>query len=164
MGGVKDFVITSTRVDPKPGNTHGKSDSKDQDAAQGEKRYGGTLKSSILPFSGSIFGLVGFFLQFQGLRGLSWPSSVAQLIAIILMAVLRASIRYSLSHLPKHYSATENFEMEWLSLHLVLCLKDSFPRPFSLNGKLFFCSQRRDQRNDKISPRYEAVLEGDYGR
>lgn len=138
MGGVKDFVITSTRVDPKPGNTHGKSDSKDQDAAQGEKRYGGTLKSSILPFSGSIFGLVGFFLQFQGLRGLSWPSSVAQLIAIILMAVLRASIRYSLSHLPKHYSATENFEMEWLSLHLVLCLKDSFPRPFSLNGKLFF--------------------------
>ena len=112
VGGVKDSLITSTRVDPKPGNTHEKSNSKDQDSAPGEKRYGGIFTSSILPFSGSLFGLIGFFVQFQGLRGLSWPSSVAQLIAIILMAVLRASIRYSLSQLPKHYSATENFEIE----------------------------------------------------
>ncbi|MCJ1342203.1 hypothetical protein MMC31_000383 [Peltigera leucophlebia] len=134
VGGVKDSVITSTRVDPQPGKTHGRSYNKDQDAAQREKRYSATFTSSILPFSGSIFGLTGFFLQFQGLRGLSWPSSVAQLIAIILMAVLRASIRYSLSHLPKHYSATDNFEMEWLSLHLVLCLKDSIPIPVAIEG------------------------------
>lgn len=135
VGGVKDYVITSTREDPKPGNAQGESTVQEKKRNSGTFRSSiGTFRSSILPFSGSIFGLVGFFVQFQGLRGLSWPSSVAQLVAIILMAVLRAYIRNSLSHLPEYYSATKNFEMEWLSLRLVLCPNGSFLIPFLQKG------------------------------
>ena len=114
-----DQVITSTRADPNSGDTNS------DDA---------TFAAHMLALSGAVLGLVGFFLQFQGLRGLSWPSSVAQLVAIILMAVIRASVRYSLSRRPQQYAATETFEMEWLSLRLVLCRNDQFPTPFLSNN------------------------------
>lgn len=56
-----------------------------------------TFVAHMLVLSRAVLGLVGFFLQFQGLRGLSWPSSVAYLIAIILMAVIKVSVKYLLS-------------------------------------------------------------------
>lgn len=110
-----NHIITSTRADPKSGDTHS------DDA---------TFAAQMLALAGAVFGLLGFFSQFQGLRGLSWPSSVAQFVAIILMGAIRASVRYSLSRRPQQYIATETFEMEWLSLRLVLCQKDQFPTPF----------------------------------
>ena len=119
VGGLKNYIITSTRADLNSGD---KSQEMTTDHA--------TFVAHVLALSGAILGLVGFFLQFQGMRGLSWPSSVAQLIAIIVMAVIRASVRYSLSRRPQQYSVTETFEMEWLSLRLVLCRKDQFPTPF----------------------------------
>lgn len=128
VGGPKDYIITSTRADPISANTS----------------QGATFTAHVLALSGAFFGLIGFFLQFQGLRGLTWPSSVAQLIAIILMAIIRASVRYSLSRRPKQYAVTETFEIEWLSLRLALCRKDQFPTPFLQNNRV----------NGERSPRY----------
>lgn len=119
VGGLKDYIINSTRVDPKLG-----------DKSHETTTHHATLEAHVLALSGAVFGLLGFFLQFQGLRGLSWPSLVAQLIAIILMAAIRASVRYSVSRHPEQYIVAETFEMEWLSLRLVLCRKDQFPTPF----------------------------------
>jgi hypothetical protein len=48
----------------------------------------------------------------MGLRGLAYPCSIAQLIAILLMALIRALIRRRLGHLPAYCGAFTNFEMD----------------------------------------------------
>ncbi|KAM7212774.1 Ankyrin repeat-containing domain protein [Rhypophila decipiens] len=45
---------------------------------------------------------VGFIAQFVGLRGLAFPCSIAQLLAILVMALIRAGIRRRLGRIPAH--------------------------------------------------------------
>jgi hypothetical protein len=62
---------------------------------------------------------LGFVTQFMGLRGLAYPCSIAQLIAILLMAFIRALIRRRLGYLPAHCGAFTNFEMDSFATCLV---------------------------------------------
>lgn len=67
---------------------------------------------------GAIVSLCGFVAQFVGLRGLHWSSSIAQLIAIASMVVLRAWVRRNLVQLPASRRLLSGHEMDWLAMTL----------------------------------------------
>ena len=62
---------------------------------------------------------IGFVVQFMGLRGLTYPCSIAQLIAILLMALVRAVIRRRLGHEVYHCPAPARFEVDFLAIRVV---------------------------------------------
>ncbi|KAM6516371.1 hypothetical protein FALCPG4_014555 [Fusarium falciforme] len=62
---------------------------------------------------------LGFIAQFMGLRGLAFPCSIAQLGAIFIMALIRASIRRRLGRVPAHCPALEGYELDFLATQLV---------------------------------------------
>ncbi|KAF1829329.1 hypothetical protein BDW02DRAFT_510211 [Decorospora gaudefroyi] len=66
----------------------------------------------FLTICASVLGLVGFILQFEGLRGLAWPTAVSQLGAILLVALLRAFIRRRLGKNPKAVKAIAGHELD----------------------------------------------------
>ncbi|KAA8894727.1 hypothetical protein FN846DRAFT_785993 [Sphaerosporella brunnea] len=59
--------------------------------------------------------LVGFIFQFQGLRGLHWSASIAQLVAIFLMTAVRAWVRRGLIVEPTAERVLDGYEMDWLA-------------------------------------------------
>jgi hypothetical protein len=61
----------------------------------------------------------GFIVQFIGLRGLTYPISIAQLVAILLMALVRALIRRRLGREPCHCHAFHRFEVDFLATRVV---------------------------------------------
>ncbi|KAF8241183.1 hypothetical protein K440DRAFT_638066, partial [Wilcoxina mikolae CBS 423.85] len=67
---------------------------------------------------GVFFGLSGFILQFQGLRGMNWSASIAQLVCIFLMTIWRAWIRRGLIANPVPIKLREHHEMDWLALRI----------------------------------------------
>lgn len=62
---------------------------------------------------------VGFVIQFMGLRGLTYPVSIAQLVAVFLMALVRAIIRRRLGRLPAYCPAFARYEVDYLATRLV---------------------------------------------
>ena len=73
--------------------------------------------------AGIFFSLVGFVLQFQGLRGMNWATSVAHLVAISVMTFLRAWIRRGLMGRPIPKKVLDGHEMDWLALWIARCRK-----------------------------------------
>ncbi|KAM6513874.1 hypothetical protein FALCPG4_015075 [Fusarium falciforme] len=67
---------------------------------------------------GTGIGLCGFVVQFVGLRGLHWSVSVAQLVAVLIMATLRAWVSRGLSAAPGTNPLPSRFELEWFALTL----------------------------------------------
>lgn len=72
----------------------------------------------IMAITGTVVSLVGFGVQFVGLRGLHWSSSIAQLGAIIIMTIARAWVRRGLAQPPISSSVTPDFELDWFALSL----------------------------------------------
>ena len=73
----------------------------------------------FLSIVGASFGVAGFILQFEGMRGLAWPTAVAQLVAILLMALVRAVVRRRLGTDLSTVPAKAEHELDWLALRLV---------------------------------------------
>jgi hypothetical protein len=67
---------------------------------------------------GVFLGLCGFILQFQGLRGMNWSASIAQLVCTFLMTIWRAWIRRGLIVNPVPKKLREHHEMDWLALRI----------------------------------------------
>ncbi|KAI5789256.1 hypothetical protein FPQ18DRAFT_411686, partial [Pyronema domesticum] len=67
---------------------------------------------------GTFFGFSGFVLQFQGLRGMNWSASIAQLVAVALMTAWRAWLRRHLPATPITKRVSAEHEMDWLALWL----------------------------------------------
>ncbi|KAI5806043.1 hypothetical protein EDC01DRAFT_609075, partial [Geopyxis carbonaria] len=65
---------------------------------------------------GTLISLVGFILQFQGLRGMHWSASIAQMGAIAAMTVLRAWLRRRLIEEPIFSVEPNEHEMDSLAL------------------------------------------------
>ncbi|KAF5624085.1 serine threonine phosphatase 6 regulatory ankyrin repeat subunit A [Fusarium tjaetaba] len=63
------------------------------------------LESDFLAVTAIFAGGAGFTVQFIGLMGLPWPCAVAQLGAIIVMAIIRALVRRRLGDDPDYCSA-----------------------------------------------------------
>lgn len=72
----------------------------------------------VITVVGTVVSLVGFVLQFVGLRGLHWSSSIAQLIATGIMVMLRAWVRRNLATLPEHAPLLPGHELDWLAMTL----------------------------------------------
>lgn len=62
---------------------------------------------------------VGFTSQFMGLRGLTYPTSIAQILAIITMTLLRAYIRRRMGREPSHCKTITDYELDHLAMHIV---------------------------------------------
>jgi hypothetical protein len=65
-----------------------------------------------------VLGITGFVLQFQGIRLSGWPASVAQLLAVFTMTVVRAVIRRRLAEKPSAHELPEQHEMDYLALRM----------------------------------------------
>ncbi|KAF2449915.1 ankyrin [Karstenula rhodostoma CBS 690.94] len=113
LGGHKDEILTSSRLDHEKWKTiWGMA------IPEWVTRFAGN-QYEFLTICASVFGLVGFILQFEGLRGLAWPTAVSQLGAIFLLALLRAIIRRRLGESPTTISTFAGHELDWLTLRLV---------------------------------------------
>jgi hypothetical protein len=73
-----------------------------------------------ITLSGTVISLCGFVVQFTGLRGMHWSVSIAQLVAILIMTILRAIIRRHLANHPKAESLVPDYELDWLTLNLAM--------------------------------------------
>lgn len=74
----------------------------------------------VLTCMGVFYGLSGFICQFQGLRGLNWSASIAQLCSIALMTALRAWVQRTLHTIaPVTRQVRDQHEIDWLALWLV---------------------------------------------
>lgn len=74
----------------------------------------GTIASALL-------SLVGFVVQFMGLRGMHWSVSVAQVGATMVMTTLRAIVRRGLSDCPGAQKLPPGHEMDWLAVRFASC-------------------------------------------
>jgi hypothetical protein len=71
---------------------------------------------------GVFLGGFGFVAQFMGLRGLAYPCSIAQLVAIFLMTLIRALIRRRLGRIPLYCPALTEHELEYLAHRIVFSI------------------------------------------
>lgn len=85
------------------------------------KHPSNTLWLEFMTTTGALISVLGFFVQFIGLRGMHWLASIAQLAAVIIMTTLRAIIRRHLaSGLTGHdLKALTGFELEWFITSLL---------------------------------------------
>lgn len=68
----------------------------------------------------TVVSVVGFVLQFTGLRAMHWSATIAQLAATLVMTTLRAWIRRGLAtHLP-FQQVPDQYEMEWLATRMAI--------------------------------------------
>ncbi|RSL87189.1 hypothetical protein CEP51_002361 [Fusarium floridanum] len=130
LGGSKPYVLTSSR-------------SKDLWTAETSQKESGNAKQSrrgwweALTMIGVLLGSLGFIIQFIGLRGLPWPVAVSQLMAILIMALIRALIRRGVGVIPLACVALPGHELDFLATRIVFYpdfreFKDGNP----LNGGL----------------------------
>ena len=75
-------------------------------------------RTEYLTILGVFFGICGFILQFQGLRGMNWSASIAQLACILLMTIWRAWVRRGLIAMPVPQKVLSDHEMDWLALRI----------------------------------------------
>ncbi|KAK2031336.1 hypothetical protein LX32DRAFT_691740 [Colletotrichum zoysiae] len=80
-------------------------------AADGTPAMSLEIKTSI----GTAFSLCGYIVQFIGLRGLHWSTSIAQLIAILSMAGVRAWVRRQLVEPPSSRQTMSGHELDWFA-------------------------------------------------
>lgn len=64
---------------------------------------------------GTIFSLVGIFIQFMGMRSSHWGVSLALLIATCVMTIVRAICRRGLTEAPCVEDLIKDHEMDWLA-------------------------------------------------
>jgi hypothetical protein len=136
--GTREMILTSRR-------RNGGSALIEDDASNSDtrcKRMPHTLRMfglSSLALLGTLTGLSGFVLQFEGFRGMSWACSIAQLVAILFMTITRAIIRRGMLDRPNIAKALPEYEMDWLALRTGLNPK--FLIEFSKVSKSALCAQ-----------------------
>ncbi|KAH7399625.1 hypothetical protein BKA66DRAFT_406894, partial [Pyrenochaeta sp. MPI-SDFR-AT-0127] len=71
-----------------------------------------------LTWVASLMTIIGFILQFIGLRGVHSAISVYQVIAVMIMSVLRASIRTKRLDATDNFADIEGHELDWLTFEI----------------------------------------------
>jgi hypothetical protein len=79
-------------------------------------------------FVGTLLCTVGFPLQFIGLRGLHYTATLAQLIATIVMSIIRSWVRRGLSKQPTVINLEKGYELDKVALQIA-GLKSYRPGP-----------------------------------
>lgn len=97
----RDIVTTSRRAKRSFGGV----------ADPGDK----SVSTEILTAFGSAVSVIGFVLQFVGLRAMHWSASISQLVATVIMLILRAYVRRGLSGRPYWQQVPKGHEIDWLA-------------------------------------------------
>ncbi|KAF4452558.1 ankyrin repeat [Fusarium albosuccineum] len=84
-------------------------------------RLKSTMGLKVMSTTGTIISLLGFFVQFAGLRGMHWLATIVQLGAVIIMTILRAVIRrhLALGLASNDLDDSTGFELEWFVTSLL---------------------------------------------
>jgi hypothetical protein len=106
LGGLKSEMLTSSRISHSRSNTLGYSILVRWIYRVAANRY------EFLSIMGSFLGMAGFILQFEGMRDLTWPTAVSQLVATLAMAFIRAIVRRRLGQALSTVSALERHELD----------------------------------------------------
>ncbi|RPA82272.1 hypothetical protein BJ508DRAFT_208215, partial [Ascobolus immersus RN42] len=103
------------RIYAKPDDIHHYSTCK---SAKSSRLDPSKLSQVIVTF-GTFISVVGFIIQFTGLRSLHFSASVAQLIVTLVMVAIRAWVRRGLAFTPSAFRIPQGYELEWLSTRLL---------------------------------------------
>ncbi|KAK6708305.1 hypothetical protein SNK04_009268 [Fusarium graminearum] len=76
------------------------------------------IESTNLSVAATVICLAGFFIQFVGLRAMHWSASVGQLIAVIIMTMIRALVRRGFIDTINNRELREGFELDALAIAL----------------------------------------------
>ncbi|KAL2270538.1 hypothetical protein VTJ83DRAFT_2722 [Remersonia thermophila] len=68
--------------------------------------------------AGAFISICGFIAQFTGLRGMHWSVPIAQLVATLIMTILRAAVHRHLAKSPKAVPLLPHHELDWLARSL----------------------------------------------
>ncbi|KAF5012140.1 hypothetical protein FDECE_1789 [Fusarium decemcellulare] len=155
LAGPKRRIITSRRVnDVKKRQPSHKSNLQpsqhvpayDSSPSHSKVETSYSIPWELLTVGAALSAALGFGAQFMGLRGLAYPVSIAQLLAIFLMALIRAAIRRRLGQVPMHCPALAGYELDFLATHIV-----SYPGIRNLQGvEKDYETSLRDQSPDKL--------------
>jgi len=80
-----------------------------------------------LAVTGTLISITGFVTQFTGLRGMHWSATIAQLIATLTMAIVRAWIRRGLTSRPQADRIPQRHELDWLATRIAKNSGDLWP-------------------------------------
>lgn len=110
------FRLRSTIFKPK-GISKKENNSELDENSSKEMDECAAMLASKATFGMSV-GLVGFIVQFVGLRGVHWSVSIAQLGAVLLVTSLRLYVRRGHARPPRSESLTSGFELDWFAMQL----------------------------------------------
>ncbi|KAH7309117.1 hypothetical protein B0I35DRAFT_441476 [Stachybotrys elegans] len=115
----------------------------------------------------TIFAIVGYVVQFVGLRALHWSASIVQLGVTVIMTAIRAGVRQSLAKDPVSSVPWEGHEEAWLT-QIVLSARerrkgvDCGPRDTTnanfMQRARVHCSKILQQAKGSLSNRHELTL------
>ncbi|KAI3587286.1 hypothetical protein IWW34DRAFT_875 [Fusarium oxysporum f. sp. albedinis] len=127
LAGAKPRVITSRRnplkrpqsqTGLKPQSSQGTAVSKTSNVEEEQDSFWEWLTVAAALSAG-----IGFTAQFMGLRGLAFPCSIAQLLGIFVMALVRAGVRRRLGRVPVNFPALSGHELDFLATQIALSPK-----------------------------------------
>jgi hypothetical protein len=89
----------------------------------------------LLTILGTVTAFIGFVLQFQGFRALHWSASIAQLVATLLMTLLRMWVRRQVIVRPDVLPVPDHHILDWIGMEIaMLWEKPGIKRP-SINDR-----------------------------
>lgn len=92
-----------------------------QDQIITSRRENKEEKLTVLTAVAISVSLVGFIAQFVGLRGLNWSVTIAQLLAVGIMVILRALVRRNLVHKIQPQRIDTGYELDTLARQIKGC-------------------------------------------
>lgn len=110
---VNDQVFNSYAIFTKEGQTEITTSRRNDKVADPNKTE--THIFEYTTTAAAFLSLIGFIFQFMGLRGMHWSISVAQVLATIIMTILRTVVRRGLSECPHCHELPPMHEMDWLA-------------------------------------------------
>ncbi|RSM09365.1 hypothetical protein CEP52_004221 [Fusarium oligoseptatum] len=122
----QEVITTSSRskdwhaekISSRSGGTLDKNKSPQQSQNDNPLLFLGRTGHETITSLATLLAVSGFVLQFVGLRGMHWSASIGQLIATLIMTIIRVSIRKNLAVFPKSFSLHPEHELDWLALTL----------------------------------------------
>lgn len=109
----RDSVLTSRRLEKRAG-----SDGKPRNPGNFRGKHLLYLQTHTMV--SSVVTIVGFVLQFSGLRMMSWSAALAQFVGTAVMTGVRLFLRRGMADRPDARYLLEGYEIDWLALGLTL--------------------------------------------
>ncbi|KAK6350304.1 hypothetical protein TWF696_006535 [Orbilia brochopaga] len=78
---------------------------------------------NVLTLVGTVISVIGFVVQFTGLRGMHYSATLAQLAATLVVALLRIMIRRQLGNRPILEAVPDGQELDWMARKTTKCSK-----------------------------------------